>query len=142
MDVIEDGCVLNSLGERDGVFAALPEKQDIFGELRNTRQVSPWTQKPNRRGSRSVAVRQRRTVNRCGIYENAFANANSDHHCCEAAAKNSPTAAPAAEAPHTIFYTHPAKVQGFSAAFFPPGIKGVKKNPAPLPRSPAGSARR
>ena len=40
-DIVEHVSVLNGFRERDGMFAALPEKDDIFGELHTTRRVSP-----------------------------------------------------------------------------------------------------
>jgi len=40
-DVVEDGGVLDGFRKRDGMFAPLPEQDDIFGELHTTRRVSP-----------------------------------------------------------------------------------------------------
>ena len=40
-DVIEHGGVLDVFRERDGMFAPLPLQNDIFGELHDTRRVSP-----------------------------------------------------------------------------------------------------
>src|ERR1035437_10631158 len=40
-NVIEHGSVLDVFRDRDSVFAALPLQNDIFGELHDTRRVSP-----------------------------------------------------------------------------------------------------
>ena len=40
-DVIKHGGVLDVFRERDGMFTALPLQNDVFGELHDTRRVSP-----------------------------------------------------------------------------------------------------
>ena len=61
-DVFKHGGMLDVSRERDSVLATLPLQNDIFGEFHATPPLSPWMQKPNRRGSRSGTVRRSRAV--------------------------------------------------------------------------------